>query len=102
MRHRVPDLMWEQQASRYASRQERPCVRFTARSEGSMQSTDLTNTTVLVTGGSGGIGREVALGFAQARARVLAVDLDAEGLRALHEDAARQGLVLRTQRVDVR
>ncbi|MBO8195644.1 3-hydroxybutyrate dehydrogenase [Streptomyces oryzae] len=49
---------------------------------------DLTGRTALVTGAAGGIGRACALRLAAAGARLRAVDLDPEGLKALAEEAA--------------
>ena len=43
---------------------------------------DLENRTALVTGAASGIGRAIAVGLAQAGARVVAVDRDADGLAA--------------------
>jgi len=57
---------------------------------------------VLVTGGSSGIGRAIALGFAHAGADVCAAALDESGLRDLQQDATHQGLALSTQPMDVR
>jgi len=48
----------------------------------------LENKRVLVTGGAGGIGREVALAFAAAGARVAVVDLSAEKVKAVVDDLA--------------
>ncbi|MEU3458850.1 3-hydroxybutyrate dehydrogenase [Streptomyces sp. NPDC006733] len=49
---------------------------------------DLGGRTALVTGAAGGIGRTCVLRLAAAGAKVRAVDRDAEGLAALHEEAA--------------
>ncbi|MEE1837403.1 SDR family oxidoreductase [Streptomyces sp. SP17KL33] len=46
---------------------------------------------VLVTGAAGGIGRATALAFAEAGARVVAVDLDAEGAARTAESARQVG-----------
>ncbi|MGY1436488.1 3-hydroxybutyrate dehydrogenase [Streptomyces reniochalinae] len=50
---------------------------------------DLTGRTALVTGAASGIGRACALRLAAAGARIRAVDVDPEGLKALAEEVAR-------------
>ena len=45
----------------------------------------------VVTGGGGGIGRATAISFAQAGARVAAIDLDEHGLEATRAELARLG-----------
>jgi len=53
---------------------------------------DLNNKAVIVTGASGGIGRELALAFAREGAKTAAIDYDAEGLSALENTFAKEGL----------
>lgn len=52
---------------------------------------------VVVTGAAGGIGRSIAERFARAGARVVALDVDGEGLQALE----RQGAAVLAVRVDI-
>jgi NAD(P)-dependent dehydrogenase (short-subunit alcohol dehydrogenase family) len=52
---------------------------------------DLTNKTAVVTGAASGIGRAIALRFAQAGARVALVDLAEDAAREAAEEAARDG-----------
>jgi NAD(P)-dependent dehydrogenase (short-subunit alcohol dehydrogenase family) len=47
--------------------------------------------TVLVTGAGGGLGRAIALRFAVAGARIVALDKDAAGLQDLHAELERRG-----------
>src|SRR3984957_13725194 len=75
----------------------------------------LTGKTALVTAAAAGIGRATALAFAQEGARVIAIDIDAEKLRALgaphqtiqteqldvHDQAAIENLCRRIPRMDV-
>jgi NAD(P)-dependent dehydrogenase (short-subunit alcohol dehydrogenase family) len=58
----------------------------------------------VVTGGGGGIGRATALSFAQAGARVAAIDLDERGLDATHAELGKLGaghVVARCDTTDV-
>jgi NAD(P)-dependent dehydrogenase (short-subunit alcohol dehydrogenase family) len=58
----------------------------------------------VVTGGGGGIGRATAISFAQAGARVAAIDLDERGLEATHVELGRLGashVVARCDTTDV-
>jgi all-trans-retinol dehydrogenase (NAD+) len=59
------------------------------------------NQLVLVTGGAGGIGRLMALGFARRGARVAVWDLHEESLRALEAEALKEGLFIKTMKSDV-
>jgi all-trans-retinol dehydrogenase (NAD+) len=62
---------------------------------------------ILITGGSSGIGRLMALDFAARGARVIIWDINGEAVRRLEDEARRKGLVIRgmlcdvTQREDV-
>lgn len=56
----------------------------------------------IVTGAASGIGRETALLFSSRGAQVLAVDLAAEGLESLAEQAEKQGSPLVTHVQDLR
>lgn len=47
---------------------------------------NIENSRVVVTGGASGIGRSVTLGFVALGARVVALDLNAPGLEALHQE----------------
>jgi NAD(P)-dependent dehydrogenase (short-subunit alcohol dehydrogenase family) len=47
--------------------------------------------TVLVTGAGGGLGRAIALRFAQAGAKIAAVDKDAAGVASVEQEIARSG-----------
>ncbi|MCQ8830016.1 SDR family NAD(P)-dependent oxidoreductase [Streptomyces malaysiensis] len=58
--------------------------------------------TAIVTGAASGIGRETALLFSARGARVLAVDLAADGLESLAAQAAEQGVPLVTHVQDLR
>jgi NAD(P)-dependent dehydrogenase (short-subunit alcohol dehydrogenase family) len=58
----------------------------------------------VVTGGGGGIGRATAVGFAQAGARVAAIDLDEHGLEATRAELGKLGtghVVVRCDTTDV-
>jgi len=57
--------------------------------------------TVVVTGGASGIGRLMALDFAQAGARVIAWDLNQEALGAIASEANKKGLDIAPMTVDV-
>ncbi len=46
----------------------------------------LTSDTILITGGAGGIGREIALAFATAGAQVAVVDLNTEKVKAVVDE----------------
>jgi all-trans-retinol dehydrogenase (NAD+) len=56
---------------------------------------------VLVTGGAGGIGRLVGLGFAQRGARVLVWDIDPRALKEFEDLGREQGLFIRGMVCDV-
>ncbi len=56
---------------------------------------------VFVTGAGSGIGRETALAFARAGARVEATDVDTSGLDSLNSEAAAAGLTIEPARLDV-
>jgi 3-oxoacyl-[acyl-carrier protein] reductase len=56
---------------------------------------------IMVTGAARGIGRHLALQLCRAGAKVLAVDLDGQGLKTLAEEVATFGGVLRTSITDV-
>jgi all-trans-retinol dehydrogenase (NAD+) len=56
---------------------------------------------VLVTGGGGGIGRLMALDFAERGARVVIWDLNEGALRSVEGEAAQRGLSIRTMICDV-
>ncbi|ASK35722.1 SDR family NAD(P)-dependent oxidoreductase [Alloalcanivorax mobilis] len=62
---------------------------------------DFSGYRVIVAGGSKGIGRAIALGFAGAGARVSVCARNEEALQALREDAAAAGLELLTGRCDI-
>jgi NAD(P)-dependent dehydrogenase (short-subunit alcohol dehydrogenase family) len=53
------------------------------------------NQLVLVTGGAGGIGRLMALGFARRGARVAVWDVNEESLKVLEAEALKEGLFIR-------
>lgn len=55
----------------------------------------------LITGGGGGIGQESAIVLAAAGARVLATDIDEQGLQQTRRRAEDQGLAIETCTVDV-
>jgi all-trans-retinol dehydrogenase (NAD+) len=59
------------------------------------------NQAVLITGGASGIGRLMALDFAERGARVAVWDLRPEGLTALEEEFRHRGLPLKTMVCDV-
>ncbi|HQY26664.1 MAG TPA: SDR family NAD(P)-dependent oxidoreductase, partial [Thermoflexales bacterium] len=66
-----------------------------------MKEMDMTGGVALVTGGAGGIGRAACLEFARAGAKVVVVDIDAEGAeRTAAEIRALGGQALAT-RADV-
>jgi NAD(P)-dependent dehydrogenase (short-subunit alcohol dehydrogenase family) len=56
---------------------------------------------VVITGAANGIGRRTALAFAEAGAKVLAVDRDAPGVEATAEAIRQQGGVARAESADV-
>src|SRR5690242_2554623 len=56
---------------------------------------------VLITGAASGIGRQIALQYAEIGATLVAVDVDAKGLACLQEDAARAGHLIHAEPCDV-
>lgn len=62
---------------------------------------DFTGRRVIVAGGSKGIGRAIALGFARAGANVAVCARGQDALDALHEDAAGEGITLDVAPCDI-
>jgi all-trans-retinol dehydrogenase (NAD+) len=62
---------------------------------------DVKDKLVLITGGAGGIGRLMAFGFARLGARVAVWDLNGEALKALEEEALKEGVFIRGTICDV-
>ena len=56
---------------------------------------------VLITGGSGGIGRLMGLDFAARGAKVVALDLNAEALKKLEDEARQKGVFIKGMVCDV-
>jgi NAD(P)-dependent dehydrogenase (short-subunit alcohol dehydrogenase family) len=67
----------------------------------SMSRRSFTDKTVLVTGAGGGLGRALALRFAQAGARIAALDKDGAGIAGLEQEIARRGGQCRALPCDV-
>lgn len=80
----------------------RPATATSDPGEHMVPETDDKGSSVLVTGAGSGIGRAIALGFARARAAVLAADIDMQALLMLQKEARRDSLVLTTQVADMR
>lgn len=62
---------------------------------------DINGRVALVTGGASGLGRAIGIGFAQAGARVVLVDLDDEGMDEAARHIAEQGGAAQAEHVDV-
>lgn len=62
---------------------------------------DLAQRRIVITGAASGLGRAVALGFADLGATVIALDVHQERLEELDRAAAERGAVMRTVRCDV-
>lgn len=66
-----------------------------------MPQASFSTSVVLVTGAASGIGRELALQFAQGGAAVVAIDINCAGLEETREMAASRGLILDIHLLDV-
>ena len=62
---------------------------------------DIGEARILLTGGARGLGRRFALDLCAMGAQVGVCDLDADGLKALHREAAENGAIMWSRRADV-
>ncbi|HBT96298.1 MAG TPA: short-chain dehydrogenase [Desulfobulbaceae bacterium] len=62
---------------------------------------NIRNQLVLITGGASGIGRLMALGFAEEGARVVAWDINADALQTLEDEGRRKGIFIKGRVCDV-